>query len=258
MEIRSVRINSFTGFGMDSDCEGRQHVKSLNFLSVVQAVEGSYDIALGDGPLYSTGEGGIFIAPADVTQRITHHNGASGRMRARWAFIDATVNDFCAPDDLYEFPVLLPAGQCAAAGELIAEIGGNGPICERYAAVYRLLGMLMETGTLQPAPDDTLLHIRRFVTGQHARRIGAKDIADEIHCSVSQVFRYTRKYFGMSPANYINSVRLRRAAELLELTRESVGEIARSVGFDDLSYFSRLFGRAYGMAPGSYRRFRNG
>ena len=150
------------------------------------------------------------------------------------------------------------AQKCAAAGELIAEIGGDRPVCERYAAVYRILGMLMEIGTLRSGPDTTLLHIRRFVAAGHAQRIGAQDIANEIHCSVSQVFRYTRKYFGMSPANYINSVRLRRAAELLEVPHESVGEIARSVGFDDLSYFSRLFSRAFGMSPGSYRRFRNG
>ena len=258
MELTSIAIISFSYGCLHMDCDGMRHVKSLPCLSVVQSVEGSYDIALGEGPEYSTGEGGMFIAPADVMQQITHRNGTGGKMRARWAFLDVIINGCYSLDDLYEFPTVMPAGKWALAGELIAALEDSNPICERYSAAYRLVGLLMDVGSPRHAPDDTQLKIRRFVAEHHAERIGAQEIAEAIHCSPSQVFRYTRRYFGASPANYINSIRLSHAAGMLELTRKSVGEVAASVGFDDISYFSRLFRKAFGMPPGSYRQFRSG
>lgn len=258
MKISSIGITEFSASGLHTDCEGLRHIKSLPCLSVVQSVEGSYDIALDGGPVYSTGEGGAFIAPAEKMQFITHHNGSGGKMRARWVFLEATINGFYSLDDLFEFPVLLPEKYCAEAGALIDIIGSDAHICERYAAAYRLTGMLMEAGTPRSAPDETLMRIRGFVAERFTQRIGAREIAAAIHCSVSQVFRYTQKYFGATPSNYINSVRLRRAAALLDQTELRTGEIAAQVGFDDPSYFSRLFRRTFGMSPGSYRRFRRG
>lgn len=254
MKITSVGITEFSASGFYSDCEGVRHIKSLPCLSVVQSVEGSYDIALDDGQIYSTGDGGAFIAPAEKMQHITHHNGAGGRMRARWVFIDVTLNGYYSLDDLFDFPVLLPEKYLNEAGALIEIIGSDVHICERYAAAYRLTGILMEVGTPRSAPNETLMRIRSFVAQRFAQRIGACDIAAAIHCSPSQLFRYTQKYFSTTPSDYINSVRLRRATELLDQTEMRIGEIAQQVGFDDPSYFSRLFRRTFGMSPGSYRR----
>lgn len=254
MNISSIGITEFSASGFYSDCEGVRHVKSLPCLSVVQSVEGSYDIALDGGQVYSTGDGGAFIAPAEKMQFITHHNGAGGKMRARWAFIEVIINGYYSLDDLFEFPVLLPEKYLKEAGALIDIIGSDVHICERYAAVYRLTGMLMEVGTPRRAPNETLIRIRSFVAERFTQRIGACEIAAAIHCSPSQLFRYTQKYFGATPSNYINSMRLRRAAELLDQTELRIGEIAAQVGFDDPSYFSRLFRRTFGMSPGSYRR----
>ena len=254
MDIHSIDILSLSGSGMRHDCEGQKHIKSLPFLSVVQAIEGSYDIALNDGRTFSTGEGGIFIAPAEVKQTIIHHNGKSGKMCAQWAFMEISINNNFFLDDLFDLPILMPESKLAAAGEHIQTICSDAPLWEKYAAGYRLAGILIESGKPKSVPDETHMLIRSFVAANFGADIGSDDIAAHIHCSVSQVFRYTRKYFGMSPANYINSVRLRRAAELLELTQHSIGDIAVMIGFSDTSYFSRLFRQAFGMPPGNYRQ----
>lgn len=254
MEIYSIGIQSISGAGLHLDCEGQRHIKSLPFLSMVQALEGSYDIAIDSGRTFSTGEGGIFIAPADALQTITHHNGKSGKMRARWAFLQIIINGNYTLGDLFDLPVLVPEKMQSAAGEHIGIICSDAPLWEKYAAGYQLAGILIESGMPKTVPDDTHMRIRSFVASNFTDNIGADDIAMHIHCSASQVFRYTRKYFGMSPANYINSVRLRRAAELLELTHRSIGDIAYAVGFSDMSYFTRLFRQTFGMPPGSYRK----
>ena len=48
-------------------------------------------------------------------------------------------------------------------------------------------------------------------------------------------------------------LRLNLAAELLRITDATVLDIAGRVGFDNLSYFNRLFKRRYGMTPREYR-----
>ena len=75
LEIKNADIKYFRKYGFyNAQNENQQHVKILPYLSIVQSVEGSYDIALGDGVKHQTGEGGFFIAPAGVQQRIVHQH----------------------------------------------------------------------------------------------------------------------------------------------------------------------------------------
>lgn len=60
--------------------------------------------------------------------------------------------------------------------------------------------------------------------------------------------------FGISPRKYINQCRLNRAQILLIQTDKRVKEIALEVGFENESYFSRLFRHKIGMTPGTYRK----
>ncbi len=66
--------------------------------------------------------------------------------------------------------------------------------------------------------------------------------------------RSFRKYLGVTPTEYINQLRLAYTARMLAHTDLPVNEIAQSAGFDNLSYFYRLFRDGYGMPPAQYRR----
>ena len=58
---------------------------------------------------------------------------------------------------------------------------------------------------------------------------------------------------GFSPWEYLNRYRIERAKTLLRETTRSITEIAIQVGFDDLSYFSRVFTKHAGCSPRTYR-----
>lgn len=62
--------------------------------------------------------------------------------------------------------------------------------------------------------------------------------------------------FGLSPKQDIINARVERAKSLLAFTNMSLREIALSTGFSNEYYFSRLFRKAAGVAPGEYRRER--
>jgi AraC-like DNA-binding protein len=58
---------------------------------------------------------------------------------------------------------------------------------------------------------------------------------------------------GLTPIDYVVTLRIVRARELLASTTLSIGEIARAVGYDDPAYFSRLFARRVGESPSRFR-----
>jgi transcriptional regulator GlxA family with amidase domain len=66
--------------------------------------------------------------------------------------------------------------------------------------------------------------------------------------------RRFQKAAGMSPLEYVHALRLERAKTLLETTELKLSELAEKVGYEDATFFSRLFRRAVGLTPAEYRR----
>ena len=62
------------------------------------------------------------------------------------------------------------------------------------------------------------------------------------------------KATGMSPLDYVHSLRLEEAKRMLETEDLAVEAIANEVGYEDASFFGRLFHRKVGLTPTQYRR----
>lgn len=59
---------------------------------------------------------------------------------------------------------------------------------------------------------------------------------------------------GMLPLEYVHTLRLEEAKHMLETGDESIEEIANEVGYEDASFFSRLFRREVNLTPAQYRK----
>jgi transcriptional regulator GlxA family with amidase domain len=59
---------------------------------------------------------------------------------------------------------------------------------------------------------------------------------------------------GMTPLQYVHAVRLEEAKQMLETTDGAIEAIANEVGYEDASFFGRLFLRNVGVTPAQYRR----
>ncbi len=66
--------------------------------------------------------------------------------------------------------------------------------------------------------------------------------------------RRFKKATGSSLMDYLQNLRIEEAKRMLETTIESVEEISAQVGYEDTSFFRRLFKRRTGLTPGHYRR----
>jgi AraC-like DNA-binding protein len=78
-------------------------------------------------------------------------------------------------------------------------------------------------------------------------------LADLAGLSRAHFTRVFTSVEGLSPAEYIFSERMRRAASLLTSSAASVKQVSRDCGFDDPNYFAKAFRRSYGASPTEYR-----
>lgn len=72
--------------------------------------------------------------------------------------------------------------------------------------------------------------------------------------SAAHLSRSFRKHWGVTPSDYLNRVRLDRAAALLKAPGATSSGVARRVGFADSGYFQRLFRRRFGVSPGEFAK----
>ncbi len=75
--------------------------------------------------------------------------------------------------------------------------------------------------------------------------------------SQEHVTRAFKKYFSYTPTEFINKLKLQYAANLLINTEKKILDIILESGFDNISYFNRLFKKHLGMTPSEYRDFNN-
>ncbi len=74
---------------------------------------------------------------------------------------------------------------------------------------------------------------------------------------MSRVWLYKKLLMltGISPLEFIRTIRLQKAVQLLGNTQMRISQIAREVGFETPQYFSKLFKKEYSILPSVYARF---
>ncbi len=77
-------------------------------------------------------------------------------------------------------------------------------------------------------------------------------LASEVGMSTPVLYKKIKALTGLTVNNFIKSVRLKRAAQLLQQGHHTVYEVAYMVGFSDSKYFSREFSKQFGKTPSAY------
>lgn len=79
-------------------------------------------------------------------------------------------------------------------------------------------------------------------------------IQEELFMSRTQLFRKIKALTNQSPGEFIRTVRLKRAAQLIESGYGNIAQITYEVGFNNPSYFAKCFKELYGVLPSEYSK----
>jgi ligand-binding sensor domain-containing protein/signal transduction histidine kinase/DNA-binding response OmpR family regulator len=78
--------------------------------------------------------------------------------------------------------------------------------------------------------------------------------AHDLAVSRPLLFTKLKALTGLTPNNFIKSIRLKRAEQLLKSQKTSISETAYQVGFKDVKYFSKVFKERYSMTPSEFKQ----
>ncbi|MDD3403736.1 MAG: AraC family transcriptional regulator [Hespellia sp.] len=100
---------------------------------------------------------------------------------------------------------------------------------------------------------DKIKLIVKYVEEHYAEPITLSEMASLCYYSESHFMKFFKQQMKESFVSYLNNYRLTIAARLLTTSSASVLDIANMVGFDNVSYFNRIFKKKYGITPKQMR-----
>ena len=129
--------------------------------------------------------------------------------------------------------------------------------------VFLLRGYIQKIVT-QKESGEKVRSLKRFETvislmeNHYAETIRLEELAALVNLSTCHFCRTFKQITGRTTTEYLNGVRLRKAAAFLENSDLNITEIAFTCGFESSNYFSRLFRGLYGVSPTEFRESRDG
>lgn len=79
------------------------------------------------------------------------------------------------------------------------------------------------------------------------------DLAEQLHYDLHWLSKTIKQLTGKNYTELLQDKRMRQAAYLLRTSKLTVADIATAVGYENISYFHRLFQKTYGTSPRNYR-----
>ena len=219
-------------------------------------------------------------------------DGEEGLARARALTPDLAILDIMMPrmdglalcraikasDQLSHVPVVLLTAKAAEDDKLEGlEAGADDYLPKPFSAQELLLRTenLIEirrrlrrrfSGEVRLGPSEIVVSSQEAVFLEQVRsvveaelsnsQLTMEQVAEAVGLGLRQLHRRLKAVVGLTPGGYVRMLRLERAAQLLVREAGNVSQVAYAVGFNDVSYFSRLFKQVHGVSPSQYRTTR--
>ncbi|MDR1579608.1 MAG: helix-turn-helix domain-containing protein [Synergistaceae bacterium] len=101
---------------------------------------------------------------------------------------------------------------------------------------------------------DVIYSAMRFISRNYSKKISLEDVAKAVYLAPTYLSKVFKKEVGCNFNEYLNQLRIEKSKELLSLGGSRIGDVMATVGFDDPSYFTKVFKRVAGVSPKYFRK----
>lgn len=129
------------------------------------------------------------------------------------------------------------------------------------ALFYEVLSFLTEDSHRNRSLGDNSIRLKHVEEAEklinancHDKDFTITALSEKLNMSRGYLRNLFAEYRGTSPQEYLQGLRLIRACELLSLTDEPIGMVAKSVGYNDALHFSKIFKKHYHLSPTDYKK----
>ena len=129
-----------------------------------------------------------------------------------------------------------------------------------YEKLTKLLTLLMEDSWQdenayhERNSKQNLQSVKEFLDQNYKEKITLEDLSEKFYINKYYLTRIFKEQFGISVIDYLLSVRITHAKQLLRFSELTIEKVGTECGIPDANYFARIFKKIEGCAPGEYRR----
>lgn len=157
----------------------------------------------------------------------------------------------------------VPDEPCLETGDLLPLVemmladaaAATEPVMQGYLQV--LVGKLLQRMTLSPvsgSPDDALHKLLLWLENHYTEPLSRQTLARELGYSEGYLSHIFSEALGTTMPSYVNTLRIRKAMELLRRESVSISDTALELGFGTIRSFNRAFQKETGMTPAKWRK----
>nr|WP_300817473.1 AraC family transcriptional regulator [uncultured Acetatifactor sp.] len=111
-----------------------------------------------------------------------------------------------------------------------------------------------ENRSQSPSKKQSLQYVKSYLEEHYQERITLDRLAGQFYVNKFYLARTFKEQFGVTILGHLDQVRVTHAKRLLRFSNMTVEAVGREVGIPEPGYFSRVFRKVEGVAPGEYRR----
>ena len=120
--------------------------------------------------------------------------------------------------------------------------------------LIRASGYIQQSQATQKQLDTRIQQACDFMQTHLTEQFRIDDVAAACSLSPSRLAHLFKEHMGVSPKFWSNNLRLQRARQLLLSSNKSIASIAREVGYEDPTHFTRYFTQNLGCSPRAFRQ----
>ena len=117
--------------------------------------------------------------------------------------------------------------------------------------INRYISYVFEFGDAKHT--DVMHKVTAYIKAHYGEKLSLSDIAQQVYLSKSYLSKIFKEEMNCSITDYINSIRIEKSKLLMLDHTLSLVEVASIAGFDNQSYFTKVFRKMTGISPGKYR-----
>jgi len=103
----------------------------------------------------------------------------------------------------------------------------------------------------------TFYEVLNYIKEHLHEPMTVNELASRYNLSADHFSRVFQQKFGLRPSKYIQSVKIERSETLLITTNNTIAQIAEKTGWENVSYYTRVFKKVTGKTPGQFRAERS-
>lgn len=225
-------------------------------------IDGEGMLKIGD-KVYYPKPGEFYILPQGVKQSYSTIN--TNTFIKYWCHFTATIGEKNL-FDIVQLPYCINIGESQFLKDLFIEmfkyesLGGIASEIKKKAQLLNIIAFYLENTYIDniklssSESVEKLNSIISYIDNHICEDISVSHLAEMLHFHPNYFSRFFKSNFGVSPQNYINKKKIEAAKSIINSTDKNISEISEYLGFNDISYFSRMFKNYTSYSPSEFKK----